>query len=387
MLRSMIYAALGLAMGSSVVFAAESGTYLDGVLSKALGESIGEFDERVAVERATRDARAEEGKKIAKLRNDEFYASWRNYEAAKRDEYAREREEERLKQLRKEAEREERIAAAEAQRARDREASRAATNATIMEAINRAANNIASAQIQGQTAVNNAYAQANAINAARRAEADAKVAAARQQQEALAANQRVSSQNRVTDAAREAEQRIAALAKQSVPSAGASSSSSSTVASSSSGVASTQNNTGKAKSSTSVVASSGTSGTQKKVAAAELIMRKESVAHCYTNMDMVPGFGEVEWRCDGPVQKTVVKETLAVALQRVGCDKADVDHRRYGWRKGYVFYCENGILSYDRDVASILSMPGKILAQRHTYQCRDKANYCDTRATGQVNGG
>jgi hypothetical protein len=375
--------------------AVDSAAYLDQVLGDALGRSLGEFEARVKLEQETRETRRIEGDKLDAIRNAEIELQRAEYEKAeaekKRQAKLVEENEAKIKAARRAAE----MARIDAIRNSGASNAQAQNNATIMDAINRAANNIAQAEIQGRAASENAYATVNAINAARRAQANAEAQLAAAQNAAAASAARAHAENarKQAEAARLAAARQASAAQSS---AAASATIMAGVVKGGAGGAGdvTTGNKGSdryvafgggtamsplapkaGKGAGSSTGDAGASGGS--LPAREPVKRMEAVAYCYTRENISADFDDVQWFCDGPIQKTELKNTLSQALEYVGCAAADIDHRREPYQQGFILFCEDALLPYDRDMAEKMSLPSYILVRRNTYHCNSVARQCD----------
>ena len=401
MLRKItLCAAVLLVASGASAGAVDSAGYLDQVLGDALGRSLGEFDARVKLEQETRETRRIEGDKLDAIRNAEMEIQWAEYEKAKAEKKRQaklvEENEAKIKAARRAAD----IARIEAIRNSGASNAQAQNNATIMDAINRAANNIAQAEIQGRAASENAYATVNALNAARRAQADAEaqLVAAQNAAATRAAQAQVENARKQAEAARLAAARQASAAQSS---AAASATIMAGVVKGGAGGAITGNKgsdsyvafgggtamsplapkagagtgAGAGASNAGAGASGGPGGVL--LAAREPVKRMEAVAYCYTRENTSADFGDTQWFCDGPIQKTELKNTMPQALEYVGCAAADIDHRRVPYQQGFILFCEDALLPYDRDMAEKMSLPSYILVRRNTYHCNSVARQCD----------
>ncbi|WP_085581106.1 hypothetical protein [Thalassospira mesophila] len=397
---------LGLApaLGPGTARAADSASYLDQVLSDALTRALGDFDTRVALEKETRETRRAEGDKLDVIRKTEIEAQWAAYEKAKAEKKQQiklaEENDAKIKAAKRAAD----MARIDAIRNSGASNQQAQNNAMIMDAINRAANNVAQAEIQGRIASESAYATVNAINAARRAQADAeaRLAAAQNAAAASAARNQAELARQQAEAARLAAVRASAQAAARQAATAQSTASSTTImagvvaggANSALGSSGSQNTNiafggGTAMSPLAPARGAagtagngnvaGSSGGQGPVSAAlrDPVTRMETVAYCYSKQNTSPAFGDEQWFCDGPVQRTEIKNTLSQALEYVGCAAADIDHRREPYQQGFILFCEDAILPYDRDIAQMMTLPSYLLVRRTTYQCRDVARQCD----------
>jgi hypothetical protein len=396
MLRKITLCSVVLLVASTAsAGAVDSAAYLDQVLGDALGRSLGEFEARVKLEQETRETRRIEGDKLDAIRNAEIELQRAEYEKAeaekKRQAKLVEENEAKIKAARRAAD----MARIDAIRNSGASNAQAQNNATIMDAINRAANNIAQAEIQGRAASENAYATVNVINAARRAQANAEAQLAAAQNAAAASAARAHAENarKQAEAARLAAARQASAAQSS---AAASTTIMAGVVKGGAGGAGdvTTGNKGSdryvafgggtamsplapkaGKGAGSSTGGAGASGGS--LPAREPVKRMEAVAYCYTRENISADFDDVQWFCDGPIQKTELKNTLSQALEYVGCAAADIDHRREPYQQGFILFCEDALLPYDRDMAEKMSLPSYILVRRNTYHCNSVARQCD----------
>ena len=111
----------------------------------------------------------------------------------------------------------------------------------------------------------------------------------------------------------------------------------------------------------------------------------EAIAYCLQSKKTQ------KWWCDGPVQKLILfdNETLLDASKYVGCENHNTarsrsfmtskDVNKGKTENGTLLYCEQGIESYDRDIAKIYQVGGALKQARNTYKCyENQVRTCTT---------